>query len=253
MAATGNDVRLLAPSLMNEIPNLVEYVYKKGVANYSMMNVLKQVWASYITTIMKKVVSTPDHSKLMELAVVQSFSIMYGLPFVPEAALSKMGSDCLYAPISDAEAEEGFKQLENLIRGSAEPGNFWFMRKLTTDLSKRQKEKIPTAKEIKLAIKCVRRFAKTSEVFKSNDILDVIQHLLKSDKLNRDYLRDIQWINLMSKGDVYLDYVWLYNRDVRERKDPQLKVRRLEEEKLAKEAAERAAMEAAMAAGPPQG
>jgi len=40
---------------------------------------------------------------------------------------------------------------------------------------------------------------------------------------------------------------------VRERKDPELKVKRLEEEKLAKEAAEQAKLEAEMAAGPPTG
>lgn len=153
---------------------------------------------------MKKVVSQPEHSNLMELSVIQSFKIIYGLPFVPEAVLSKMGMDCIYQAITDAEADEGFKELEKLIKGSAEPGNFWFMRKLTSDISKRQKEVIPSAKEIHLAIKCVKRFAKTSEVFKSNDILDVIQHSLKSDKLNRDFLRDIQWINLMSKGDCLL-------------------------------------------------
>lgn len=144
------------------------------------------VWASYITTIMKKAVSEPDHSSLMELAVSQSFTIMYGLPFVPEAVFSKMGAQCLYQPIPEAEAQEGFKELEQYIIGSAEPGNFWFMRKLTTDLSKHQKETMPGPKEIKLAIKCVRRFAATSEVYKSNDILDVIQHSLKSNKLNRD-------------------------------------------------------------------
>jgi len=41
---------------------------------------------------MAKEFSKPDHSKLMELSVHQSFKVMFGLPFVPEAALSKMGS-----------------------------------------------------------------------------------------------------------------------------------------------------------------
>lgn len=46
MTATGNDTRLLDPALQNELPNLLEYAYKKGVANYSIMATLMKVWAS---------------------------------------------------------------------------------------------------------------------------------------------------------------------------------------------------------------
>jgi len=139
---------------------------------------------------MAKQFSEPDQSHLMELSVIQSFSILYGLPFVAESTLSKMTSttscDEGYIKVSDAEIDTGFTKLESLIRGSSKPGNFWFMRKLTTDLSKKDKETMPTLREIKTALKCVKRFAHTAMVYKSNEILDVIQHSLKSPNLDRD-------------------------------------------------------------------
>lgn len=166
MTVVENDTRLMSDDNLSEMPKLLNYVIETGMANFSLMGTLKKIWASYVTKIMRKDFSKPDHSKLMELTVQQSFSIMFGLPFVAEAVLSKMGSttSCAegYQKVTDAEIASGFTKLETLIKGAAKPGNFWFMRKLTTDLSKTQKQTLPNVHEIKMALKCVKRFAHTA-------------------------------------------------------------------------------------------
>jgi len=128
------------------------------------MGTLKNFWAGNISALMRKNSSEPNHSELMEMSIVQSFSILFGLPFVPEAVISMMGLECSYQKIPEPDVAESFTKLQAKITGSTEPGKFWFMRKLATDMIKPTKLTIPSVKELKLALMCVKRFASTTVV-----------------------------------------------------------------------------------------
>jgi len=116
-----------------------------------------------------------------------------------------MQADCRYVMPQESDVEVGAKDLKAVIKGMVSPGNFWFMTKLSRDMEDRLKLKLPSLAEMRKALKVVMRFSHTEAVYKSNTIIDVINMSLKSPKLNRDYLRDIQSINFMNKGDLFLE------------------------------------------------
>jgi len=79
------------------------------------------------------------------------------------------------------------------------------LQKLNIDMSSQDKLKRPTATEVQRGLQTIFRFKSMELVYRSNDILSVIDQMLRGKDLNRNYLRDIQMITFMTKGDLFLD------------------------------------------------
>lgn len=89
------------------------------------------------------------------------------------------------------------------------------LQKLNLDMSSDDKTKSPTKDEMKRGLQTIFRFKSMELVYRSNDILGVIDQMLRGKDLNRNYLRDIQMINFMTKGDLFLDYLPISNQKIK--------------------------------------
>jgi len=89
------------------------------------------------------------------------------------------------------------------------------LQKLNIDMSSQDKLKRPTATEVQRGLQTIFRFKSMELVYRSNDILSVIDQMLRGKDLNRNYLRDIQMITFMTKGDLFLDYLPISNEKIK--------------------------------------
>lgn len=95
--------------------------------------------------------------------------------------------------------------LQRLKRGVTPVGNFWIMKKLADDMDSHDKMTQPSKDEVIQAVLTVARFKLSDRVYRSNDVIAGIDSMLRGPDLNRNQYRDIQMVNHMTKGDLFLD------------------------------------------------
>lgn len=118
------------------------------------------------------------------------------------------------------------------MEGVVPLGDFWLMLKLLSMLSDEELLKAPMREEVLTAAVTLWRMRSNEVIFKSTEAVKSVQIMLKGDKIDRNMLRDISWLNFMSRGDEYIDFLEFRNDKLRLAKEA-LKPKE-EEEKVVK-------------------
>lgn len=114
--------------------------------------------------------------------------------------------------------EDAGNTLNKVLKGVTPIGDFWMMRKLRSEMNITDVVMMPTSKELLKACLTINRFKSLNKTFRSMDIVKQIQVTLKGDFMNRNMIRDIEFLNFMSKGDVFMDFIQFRNEKIVEAK-----------------------------------
>mmetsp|Transcript_50659 Transcript_50659/g.42689 ORF Transcript_50659/g.42689 Transcript_50659/m.42689 type:complete len:204 (-) Transcript_50659:263-874(-) len=203
MRQNSNDVSKLPSEIILDLEKMTNTVTEVGLVNLAFVKDLVNNW------LISLVKGSKDIPEEHIFACMETFKVaakaLLALPMIMEEYVKLMIKPCelqLPSPEMMAEANQKLTQVQ---RGITPEGNFWMMQKLNLDLSNLDKVSRPSNKDIKSSLQTINRFSSTEKVYRSNDILTVIDKMMRGENLNRNFLRDIQMIFFMTKGDLFLD------------------------------------------------
>jgi len=101
------------------------------------------------------------------------------------------------------------------MQGVVPLGDFWIMHKLGGLMPTNEKIDAPNKNDVMLAAVTIWRMRSNEVIFRSVELIKNIQEMFKSEKMDRNFLRDIEWINFMSTGDAFIDFLQFRNERLR--------------------------------------
>lgn len=104
----------------------------------------------------------------------------------------------------------------NLSNGIMPQGDFWMIKKLLTAIEKSKLVTAPTRIEVLKAVVSIYKIKSNDVILRSLDIIKQIEQMFKGDDSKRNLMRDIGWLNFMTQGDIYLDFMEIRNQKIAE-------------------------------------
>lgn len=90
-------------------------------------------------------------------------------------------------------------------KGVVAQSEFWMLKKESAAMDKKEIMANPHKDEVEIACKTIFRMRSSGDVFRSVDIINGIHVEMKGVNGDKNMPKWIEFINFMSKGDIYFD------------------------------------------------